>query len=99
MSRYSEVFIQEVLLRPTFFYQTPHAVLSDQRLTPDEKKKILQEMELDQMELLEADNENMTFPAALEKPSEKLRAIKKAQIALAEACLSDAQVDKKSMRG
>lgn len=84
MNRYSSVFIEEIMLRPHFFYASPGDVLNDNRLIYEEKKKILSEMEHDQVELLEADNENMNVPFASEKPSEKLRAIKKAQIALGE---------------
>lgn len=57
----------------------PQAVLRDPRLTQEEKNKILQSLEQDQVALLRAEGENMIPQTNVPSPADLLTKIKKAE--------------------
>lgn len=64
---------------PEKFYKTPEAVLADNRLTQEQKDKILQCWEQDELALIRAEEENMTAKTDAPLPVEMLEKIKRAE--------------------
>ncbi|MFZ2507879.1 MAG: hypothetical protein WAW79_05315 [Steroidobacteraceae bacterium] len=51
--------VDDLVLDPTRFYACPKEVLTDGRLSPDQKRRILESWARDAQQLLEAEAENM----------------------------------------
>ena len=64
---------------PEKFYKTPEAVLADNRLTQEQKDKILRCWEQDELALIRAEEENMAQKADAPLPVEMLEKIKQAE--------------------
>ena len=80
MGRKSEEIIDCMLDRnPEKVYKTPESVLADNRLSQEQKDKILHCWEQDQLALIRAEEENMTRKTDSPVPVEMLEKIKKAE--------------------
>ena len=55
----SKKILENSIQDPEKFYKNPELLLSDKRLTQEQKDKILHSWELDQLALLRAEEENM----------------------------------------
>lgn len=81
MAKATKALYSEAIKDPEHIYDTPQDVMSDRRLSPEEKKKILESWALDMEGLLRAEEENMT--KLKNKPrydaQERLRDIQKQQ--------------------
>lgn len=75
--------IAEAIAHPSKVYDAPKDVVHDERLSKQQKMKVLESWETDQKQLLVADEENMPLqkPEA-SNPAEKLQLIVKAKDAL-----------------
>ena len=71
--------IAECIINPAKFYKTPEAVLSDNRLTQEQKDQILHCWEQEEIDLMRAEGENMSPKTDTIAPVEMLEKIKKAE--------------------
>jgi hypothetical protein len=71
--------IDECVINPEKFYKTPESVLSDDRLTQEQKDQILHCWEQEEIALMRAEGENMTSKTDAAAPVEILEKIKKAE--------------------
>ena len=76
-----QMFLQ-AMKDPASVYQTPDQVLQDHRMTPDEKRKILDGWALDQQRLLTSESENMPEDVENTRPAALLQEISKARSAV-----------------
>lgn len=54
------VHVEDLIAHPTRYFGAPREVLNDDRLTPGEKRKVLESWKLDASRLAESTAENMT---------------------------------------
>jgi hypothetical protein len=83
MSIFKKIFskkrFQEAIKDPVKFYGSPKAVLDDEYLNDQDKMKILQSWEVDQIALMRAEEENLSSALSAPSPTELLGKIKKAE--------------------
>ena len=85
MTTKSEEIVDKAIKDPEKFYKTPESVLSDDRLTQEQKDKILRCWEQDQVAMMRADGENMTQKANASPAVEVLEKVKEAEKVLKNA--------------
>lgn len=79
MERKPKGTAEECVLNPEKFYKTPEEVLADKNLTQEQKDKILQCWEQEEIALMRAEEENMSLKTDTPPPVELLDKIKSAE--------------------
>jgi hypothetical protein len=79
MSFRSVKILGSVMRKTAEAYDTPETVLMDPALTADEKKRVLCDIEQDEMEMLRAEEENMGSKNGVSIDGELLERVKNAE--------------------